>query len=177
MNKVEVLITGATGYIGHSLFWKLSQKENVRCLEGRLEDKEAMLKETKGIKKVYHLAALIPTKNHSVDDYYSVNVLGTENLLEACKKNGVKEFVLVSTIGAVNPTEKYGYSKKEQEDLAIRFCNKNGIRLSIIRLPVVFPYPTFLKGLYELIKRKKVYLVTDAVEDILKAKMRGGQNG
>ncbi len=95
-----ILITGATGFIGSHLTEELvRRKEKIRILtkgknlgyakeftndilkkidivEGDLLDKESLISATKGIKKVFHLAAISRPMNISRRVYYDINVRG-----------------------------------------------------------------------------------------------------
>jgi FlaA1/EpsC-like NDP-sugar epimerase len=52
------------------------------------------------------------------------NVLGTENLIRAARKHGVKRFVHITTDKAVNPVSVYGASKYLSEKLVLEEARK-----------------------------------------------------
>lgn len=216
-----ILITGATGFIGSHLTEELAKKNKVRILVrrkslkklkrninirtlskiqitiGDLLDKTSLIKATKGIKKVFHLAAIARPMNIPRKKYYQVNVDGTRNLLDACKKNKVKDFIHISTMSVFGysrdrkpltenspklPVSDYGLSKLIGEDLVINFCKKNKIKLKVVRPPMVFGPrdKQFLKlfrlintGLFPLLKKGKAKMeftyVKNLVDGIIKA--------
>lgn len=99
---------------------------------------------------VFHLAAVhfIPTCEQQPTLAISVNVTGTQAVLEACAKSGLVESVVVASSGAVyepssqahsetdalGPTDVYGYSKEWTEKLATYFNDKTGIPVGIARI-------------------------------------------
>jgi len=89
---------------------------------------------------VYHAAAHkhVPIMEHNYVEAISNNVLGTKILVESAVRNGTKNFVLISTDKAVNPTSIMGASKRiaelivlnyaknfENNFVAVRFGNEN----------------------------------------------------
>jgi FlaA1/EpsC-like NDP-sugar epimerase len=103
---------------------------------------------------IFHTAAHkhVPMMEENPVAAVENNVLGTENLIRAAKKHGVKRFVHITTDKAVEPVSIYGASKylceklvlKEARDLAespgdssfmvVRFGNVLGSRGSIVPL-------------------------------------------
>jgi len=75
---------------------------------------------------VYHAAAYkhVPIVEHNIIEGVKNNFFGTKNAAEAALKNGVKNFVLISTDKAVRPTNIMGATKRLAEiylqDLASR---------------------------------------------------------
>lgn len=69
------------------------------------------------IDTVYHAAAYkhVPLIEYNINEGVRNNVFGTYELALAAKKNGVKNFVLVSTDKAVRPTNIMGASKRLAE--------------------------------------------------------------
>ena len=96
---------------------------------------------------VFHAAAHkhVPLMEVNPSEAISNNVLGTRNLLDACRAVGVAHFVMLSTDKAVNPTSLMGASKRAAELLvhqaalvtgrpyvAVRFGNVLGSRGSVL---------------------------------------------
>jgi nucleoside-diphosphate-sugar epimerase len=74
--------------------------EIVRC---RLEDEPLLAEATRGVDAIVHSAAVLHPR--TIEEYYSVNALGTRNLARAAAGAGVRRFVYVSTNAAAGRAE------------------------------------------------------------------------
>ena len=114
---MEVLVTGANGFIGSALCRRLVENGyNVKGLVrktsdlsrikglpiqlifGSLEDQESLINAAEGEQIVFHLAATT-TDWGSKEFFHRVNVEGTHRLIEASVNAGVNRFVYVSSFG------------------------------------------------------------------------------
>ncbi|MBR9678119.1 MAG: NAD(P)-dependent oxidoreductase [Nanoarchaeota archaeon] len=108
---MKIAVTGANGYIGSRLIQKLKDKhqiiplvripkgdENERVTD--ITDFDSINQALREVDYVIHLAAISKprTCEENKEKAYDVNVLGTRNVLEACKKNRVKGVLFASTI-------------------------------------------------------------------------------
>ncbi len=115
MKKPFSVITGGTGYVGLALVkYLVSRGENVRlflledhpCLEGIECEKfygnvcnpDDVDKCFEGAETVYHIAGVVDISGKKEDLMWNVNVGGTKNVVESCKKQGVKNLIYVSSI-------------------------------------------------------------------------------
>ena len=98
---------------------------------------------------VFHAAAHkhVPLMEENAEEAITNNVIGTQNMIEACRAAAVARFVLISTDKAVNPTSMMGASKRVAERLVraaakatgkpfviVRFGNVLGSRGSVVPL-------------------------------------------
>lgn len=70
---------------------------------------------------VVHLAAMAGVRPSIANPvlYYSVNIDGTLNLLEMCKKHGIKKFVFASSSSVYGNNEKVPFSEDDNVDFPI----------------------------------------------------------
>jgi len=165
----NILITGGAGYIGSHVTEILLKKykkvfllDNLSTGHRKLINKKAKFfkmdilrkdKVRKIIKKnnidsIIHLAAnlIIGEGQRKPKKYYKNNVLGTKNLLEACKGTNVKNFIFSSTAAIykegqykvsekskIKPKSIYGKTKIKAENLIRNFSKKNRINYGILR--------------------------------------------
>jgi len=139
-----ILITGNRGFIGSYIEKTLSSRYNTIGLsraEGYdITDFDSLEKIESKIDIIIHAAAI------ASDDYeasFETNVVGTLNLCKYAKENGIKRFILISSIFAFDENDNgyfnsYGKTKKSSEEVATAYCKENGIELTILRLAQVY---------------------------------------
>ncbi len=170
----KILITGGSGFIGSHII-EVLQKENceitvldnlhtglrenvperVRLFEMDIRDKGVIdIFEQYQFDVVLHLAGQTMV-NVSVDNPFydaDVNIMGTVNLLEACRKTGVKRIVFSSTAAtygdiekvpireefSVNPLSFYGLSKLTVEKYLKLYHDLYGLEYVILRYANVY---------------------------------------
>lgn len=84
---------------------------------------------------VFHAAALkhLPVLEQFPDEAWKTNVLGTQNVLEAANRVGVKTFINISTDKAADPTSILGKSKKIAEGLTSWYALSTGNKYLSVR--------------------------------------------
>jgi dihydroflavonol-4-reductase len=130
---LQVLITGATGFIGSHLAEALVQQgTRVRCLVRKTSDlsrlkgldleviygdcreKESLTQAVKGVDQVFHLAGATRAKDEK--DFFAANAQSTENLILACLDHnpGLEKFLYLSSQAAAGPGQN-GTPKSETD--------------------------------------------------------------
>ena len=124
--------------------WELQQQypENefpqVRFILGSVRDRDRLSSALEGIDTVVHAAALkqVPAAEYNPIEFIYTNVLGAENLIQACIGSGVKRVIALSTDKAAAPVNLYGATKLCSDKLFIAANNIIGnkdLRFSVVR--------------------------------------------
>jgi len=123
----------------------------VECVRGDVRDPDAVTKACEGIEAVFHTAA-IPGIWGSWKLYHSINTLGTQNVIEACRKQGVPKLIYTSSPSVIYdnashinvdesreyPDEKsylchYPHSKALAEKAVLKANGDNGVSTVALR--------------------------------------------
>ena len=165
----NILITGGAGYIGsHIVEQLIKNKRNViildnlvtgykklinkkaKFIKADIKNKSKVIKIIKdnNITSIIHLAAYLNVSEAEKNKkkYYQNNIVGTKNLLEACKNSSVKNIIFSSSCavygnvkGSVgenkkpNPQGYYGYTKYKGEELVKKLSLKYKFNFGILR--------------------------------------------
>ncbi len=168
MKKLNILITGGAGYIGSHITEQLVNSNNIIIVDNlvtgykRLINKKAIfieadLKNKKHLKKIIfenridaiiHLAAYLNVSEaeNNKKKYFENNVIGTLNLIKACKNSNVKNIIFSSSCsvygninGSVKETAKtnpqgyYAYTKLKGEQIIKKYSKKFNYNYCILR--------------------------------------------
>ena len=171
---MKYVVTGGAGFIGSNIVKKLvARGDSVTVIDNLNTGKEKNLesvrdeivfikdsilnfdlldKETEGIDGVFHQAALASVQDSfsKPEEYFDVNVNGTENILKLAKKNKFKivyassssvygnpERIPIKEIDAKNPINPYAKTKLKKEELATRY-SEMGVEVIGLRYFNVF---------------------------------------
>ena len=164
-----ILVTGGAGYIGsHIVEQLIKNKEKVIILDNLvtgyerlinkkakfiradIKNKSAITKIIKdyNISSIIHLAGYLNVSEAEKNKikYYKNNIIGTKNLLEACKNSNIKNIIFSSSCsvygnvkGSVsenrkpNPQGYYAYTKLKGEELIKKLSLKYNFKYGILR--------------------------------------------
>ena len=112
--------------------------KKLRYFLGDVRDKNRLQRALKDIQIVIHAAALkqVPTAEYNPFEFIQTNILGAQNLIEACLDNKVENLIALSTDKAVSPINLYGATKLCADKLFISAKNISGnkkIKFSVVR--------------------------------------------
>lgn len=143
-----VAITGGTGFVGQAVLDTAAERglavralarkiptgrDSVEWVSGSLGDKAALSELVSETQAVIHIAGLTNTPDPA--EFEVANVAGTQTMIDACKRAGVKRFVFVSSLSARKPDlSQYGASKARAEELV----QASGLDWTIVRPPAVY---------------------------------------
>lgn len=190
------LVTGGNGFLGGFIVRELIKRgETVRVVDiiddpsrdPRSElylvdvlDRKGLQQSMVGVDYVHHNSALVPLKKAG-NQFWEVNVNGTQNVLEVAKEAGVKHLSHMSSsavYGAINdkdcpindhtprrPVEVYGRSKLAGEQIVEEEMRRqNGLSCSIIRPRTIIG--TERLGIFQILfewisEGKNIYIIGD----------------
>ena len=163
INGKNILITGGTGSFGKQFVrtilknykpnkiiiysrdelkqFEMAQKFNDPCMRyfiGDVRDLARLQKAMVGVDFVVHAAALkhVPIAEYNPMECIKTNVMGAQNIIDACISNNVKNTIALSTDKAASPANLYGASKLVSDKLFVAANNLTGsheIKFSVVR--------------------------------------------
>ena len=112
--------------------------EQIRFFLGDVRDKDRIMRALEGIDIVIHAAALkqVPAAEYNPFEVIKTNILGAQNVIEACFDLGIEKVVALSTDKAAAPINLYGATKLCSDKLFVAANNMKGkrnIKLSVVR--------------------------------------------
>ena len=116
----------------------ISKYPQLRFFLGDVRDQERLRRALERIDTVVHAAALkqVPAAEYNPMEFVKTNVLGAENVIQACLDTSVKRVVALSTDKAAAPINLYGATKLCSDKLFIAANNIKGARdltFSVVR--------------------------------------------
>ena len=110
----------------------------LRWFLGDIRDRDRLNRALVGVDYVVHAAALkqVDTAEYNPFEFVKTNVLGSQNLIDACIDAGVKKIVALSTDKASSPINLYGATKLTADKLFVaanNYAHDHSTRLSVVR--------------------------------------------
>lgn len=163
-NDSSILITGGTGSLGKAVIEELLAKTKVKRIAiysrdelkqfdlrnyfkhdprlrwflGDVRDIERLKRALHNVDYVIHAAALkqVDTGEYNPMEFIKTNILGSQNVIEACIDTRVKKVVALSTDKASSPINLYGATKLAADKLFIAansYSKGYGTTFSVVR--------------------------------------------
>lgn len=166
INGQSILVTGGTGSFGRAFIKRilsaheprrvvvfsrdelkqydmsnepgLEPGRKVRYFLGDVRDKERLRRALEGVDIVVHAAALkqVVAAERNPFEFIKTNIMGAQNLIEACVESSVKKLVALSTDKAAAPVNLYGATKLCSDKLFVaanNFLGKRDLKFSVVR--------------------------------------------
>jgi UDP-glucose 4-epimerase len=177
---MKILVTGGNGFIGKYLVKNLLERGNIvtifddfsnsknldllkneykkiLIIKGDITNNQQVENAIEDNEIVIHLAAKISVDESikNPKETFRINVEGTKNILNACKKFNVKKLIAASSASVygegiqgikmkenskINPISPYGESKYKMEKEIIKFSLEHGLEYVILRFFNIFGF-------------------------------------
>ena len=157
--REKALLTGGSGFLGRVILATITDWE-ITTLARTNADINTDIINTIPILPIIDVvihcagkAHLVPKTDVEKQDFFNVNVQGTQNLLGALAMQPKlpRAFVLISTVAVYGKqcgtnfneetplmaTDAYGLSKIKAEKIVSEWCEKNHVKCTILRLPLL----------------------------------------
>ena len=192
LSSSKILVTGASGYIASHITKLLLERNykvrgtvlslknkneyeflygivpekssNLELVEADLNDHSCWLSVLKDCNYVFSVAAPVPGGNaHTESEFVNPAVKGTQSILDAAMRNGVKRVVITSSVGAIScgnedrilnesdwsiesASELYTKSKLKSEKAAWEFYEKNKGKIQVCCINPSFVFGPVFKA-------------------------------
>ena len=117
---------------------ELGDDPRVRWFIGDVRDRDRLMRAFHGVDVVIHAAAMkqVDTAEYNPFECIATNVLGAENVINACIDSGVERVVALSTDKASSPINLYGASKLCSDKLFVagnHYVGTGQTRFAVVR--------------------------------------------
>lgn len=199
----NVFVTGGDGFLGSNLVEDLIERGynvtvmvqpgrstglldemNLTQVEGDLLDQQSIQDITKGQDAIIHIAAITDVWPAKAPKYWKVNVEGTQNIIDACLKNGIQRLIHCSSASGFLYGSKdqpgteetpgtsglldYIDSKKKGQQIVLDAVKEKGLQAIVV-------CPTFMIGPKDSKPSSGAFMI-NAVKGNMPAYTNGGKN-
>jgi UDP-glucose 4-epimerase len=168
---MKVMVIGGSGFLGSHIADALSEnghtvrifdcksspwlQESQEMIVGDIQDVDAVRSAITDCEIVFHYAGVSDLNfalAHPVETA-NINVLGTLNVLEACRSENVKRIVFASSLYALSDAGGfYRWSKASCEDLIEEYQRRFGVNYTILRYGSLYgPRSDSTNGLHRIV--------------------------
>ncbi|MFA7289246.1 MAG: UDP-N-acetylglucosamine 4,6-dehydratase (inverting) [Melioribacteraceae bacterium] len=138
----------------------------MRYFIGDVRDKERLIRAMEGVDIVVHAAALkqVPAAEYNPFEAVKTNIMGGQNVIDACFVSGVKKVIALSTDKAAAPINLYGATKLTSDKLFIAANNYRGtkdIKFSVVRYGNVMGSRGSVIPFFQMKRKDGVLPITD----------------
>lgn len=110
----------------------------LRYFIGDVRDRDRLMRAMEGIDVVIHAAALkqVPAAEYNPFECIKTNIMGAQNVIDACLASQVKQVIALSTDKAAAPINLYGATKLCSDKLFVAANNMKGkrdLKFSVVR--------------------------------------------
>ena len=154
----NIVLTGGNGFVG-SLLINILKKNghlvtNIDLKSGHNIENWNKVKKVSGFDVLIHLAAksYVPASYQVPHDFYSINLIGTLNMLELCRLNnasmiytssyvyGIPQYLPIDESHPLKPLNPYSHTKILGEELCRSYYENFGVPITILRPSNIFGY-------------------------------------
>lgn len=171
----SILVTGSNGFIGKELCKKLISlgffviKHSSK--DGKVEDSN-LIEQYIDVKisQIFHLASktFVPDSWENPTEFYKTSVIGTNNILELCRKKdipltyissylyGEPKYFPINEDHPLDPNNPYSHSKYLSEELCRFYSNNYNTKITIVR-----PFNIYGQG------QKDSFLISSIIKQVI----------
>ncbi|MDD5292387.1 MAG: NAD(P)-dependent oxidoreductase [Candidatus Omnitrophica bacterium] len=149
---MKIVVFGGSGFLGSHVADYLTEnnhkvlvfdkrpspylKPSQEMIIGDILDREAVKEITKGVDIVYHFAGIVDINQAKDEPYQAIytNIIGTTNILEACRLNNVKRFIFASSVYVYSEAGSFYRASKQACEIIIENYHKQyNVDFTILR--------------------------------------------